>query len=81
MRIRREYEFVLGSLIGDGKRRFIVGEGGLLWGLGLGLGLGLLGDGERVEGVIGIESVEGNVDGEVWDGEEGNVINFEYVFF
>lgn len=78
MRTRREYEFALGSLTGDGKRRSIVGEGGLLRGLGLGPGLGSPGDGERAEGVIGIESVEGNVDGEVRDGEEGNAINPEH---
>ncbi|KAE8540532.1 hypothetical protein D1P53_003481 [Cryptococcus gattii VGV] len=80
MRTRREYEFALGSLTGDGKRRRMDGEGGLL--RALGLGSGLVGGGkERMterETSIG-ESVEGNIDGEVRDMEEGDVIDPELV--
>ncbi|OXG51440.1 hypothetical protein J010_02407 [Cryptococcus neoformans] len=82
MRTRREYEFALGSLTGDGKRRRIDGEGGLLRGLGLGSGSRGEGegDGERAEGIIGTESVEENVDREIGvRGGEGNDINPELV--
>lgn len=80
MRTRREYEFALGSLTGDGKRRRMDGEGGLLRALGLGSGL-VRGEKERMterETSIG-ERVEGNIDGEVRDMEEGDVIDPELV--
>lgn len=80
MRTRREYEFALGSLTGDGKRRRMDGEGGLLRALGLGSGL-MGGEKERVaerETSIG-ESVEGNLDKEVRDMKERDVIDPELV--
>lgn len=80
LRTRREYEFALGSLTGDGKRRRMDGEGGLLRALGLRSGL-VGGEKERMaerETRIG-ESVERDLDKEVRDTKEGVVTDPELV--